>query len=339
MRTHHRSRGLTLGEVAHENVMATIWGEIDFEATLAANANLTHVAIRTLLLTSNTALWFKCSKHLTCADHRWQASVYSRVFEASGCPFCVLRNPHRRYCDCSSNDPRVLRLHRPDIFAQIDIDGTLERDQTLKRSMVMNVLPHSSVRLQFRCPAHTTCPEHVWVASIASRTMPRSAGCPFCAHKQTCACPGNGRLSVDRPEVFAELDVAKMQELDATFDAAEFGKMAIGSDVAAWWKCSNHTTCEGHRWSVSIGTRARGSGCPFCNRRSCPCPGSRLIRVARPDLFAGIDRARTLVRFPALALGLRGSNRSAGNAGSAITRGGQPRAIASACATHVRGVP
>jgi hypothetical protein len=34
-----------------------------------------------------------------------------------------------------------------------------------------------------------------------------------------------------------------------------------GSDKKVWWKCDKG---EDHEWSISIGTRTRGSGCPIC---------------------------------------------------------------------------
>ena len=38
--------------------------------------------------------------------------------------------------------------------------------------------------------------------------------------------------------------------------------VTIGSDKKVWWKCG-----KGHEWKASIGSRSRGSGCPYCSNK------------------------------------------------------------------------
>ena len=306
-----RGRRATLFEVKDEEDCKAIWDELDLEATQKADPTMTQERIGALSISSGAKLHFKCMKHKTCLEHVWSTTLAARVYSGSGCPYCARRCRSSRSCGCILDEPGLLRIKYPDVFAEIDMDATLAMDRQLTRSMIMNLLSGSGALVWFKCKAHMTCDDHRWVSRVNTR---QTCGCPYCARIEyrTCACPGSGRLAVDRPDIFKELDVDKMKSLDASFDPDVIGRLRISSTHICWWKCAEHLTCDLHRWPSPVGGRTRGKGCPVCAHRSCPCVGSHLLRIARPDLFRSIDQEQTLERFPTLRLDelLRASNQS-----------------------------
>ena len=62
---------------------------------------------------------------------------------------------------------------------------------------------------------------------------------------------------IDNAELMAEWNWEKNDKLG--FDPKT---LTLGSDKKIWWKCS-----KGHEWQATIGSRNRGSGCPYCSGR------------------------------------------------------------------------
>ncbi|MBR4144178.1 MAG: zinc-ribbon domain-containing protein [Lachnospiraceae bacterium] len=65
-------------------------------------------------------------------------------------------------------------------------------------------------------------------------------------------CPGKNSLFIKYPKLLAEWDYDKNISFDPN------GVMA-NTSKKVYWKCS-----KGHSWQASIGSRARGNGCPVC---------------------------------------------------------------------------
>ena len=61
----------------------------------------------------------------------------------------------------------------------------------------------------------------------------------------------------DNAQLMAEWDWKKNNELQFNPEI-----LTLGSDKKAWWTCS-----KGHEWQATIGSRHKGSGCPYCSGR------------------------------------------------------------------------
>jgi hypothetical protein len=131
----------------------------------------------------------------------------------------------------------------------------------------------SGHKVWFRCSLHTTCDEHVWNATIASRTFGRTSGCQFCSARVSkfCRCDIHETLA-SRPDLVAEIHPTLNPGLEprSTF---------LGSNKRITWLCTAHTTCKEHVWTVALHHRTQdGSGCPFCaGQRGCSCDGDGLL--------------------------------------------------------------
>ena len=92
---------------------------------------------------------------------------------------------------------------------------------------------------------------HEWQASISHRSQGR--GCPYCSGRKTLK--GYSDLQTINPAVAQEWNYEKNNGLTPA-------DVTPNSDTKAWWKCS-----KGHEWQATIGSRNRGSGCPYCSGR------------------------------------------------------------------------
>ena len=61
-----------------------------------------------------------------------------------------------------------------------------------------------------------------------------------------------------------------------------------GSDRKVWWKCS-----RGHEWEASIGSRARGRGCPYCAKEKI---GKKIRKAALKRSGSLVDRDPELAK-------------------------------------------
>jgi hypothetical protein len=93
-------------------------------------------------------------------------------------------------------------------------------------------------------------------------------------------------LAALRPELAAELHPTRNGDLDPY-------RVAPMSRRSVWWRCGS---C-GHEWRTLLGTRARGYGCPECQRlasigRRMPVARERSLAVLRPELAAELHPTR-----------------------------------------------
>ena len=92
---------------------------------------------------------------------------------------------------------------------------------------------------------------HEWQASISHRSQGR--GCPYCSGRKTLK--GYNDLQMINPTLSKEWNYEKNNGLTPA-------DVTPNSDIKAWWKCS-----KGHEWQATIGSRHKGSGCPYCSGR------------------------------------------------------------------------
>jgi hypothetical protein len=89
---------------------------------------------------------------------------------------------------------------------------------------------------------------HEWQAIVAARS--RGRGCPYCVGKAVCE--GNCLQTVN-PVLAKEWHPTRNGDLTARY-------VTPGSDKKVWWIC-----VKGHEWQATVGSRSRGTGCPFCH--------------------------------------------------------------------------
>lgn len=80
---------------------------------------------------------------------------------------------------------------------------------------------------------------------------------------------GGGRYICDHNNL-AILYPHLVQEWDFEKNSKAPNEYSIRSDAKVWWICSNHTSCNCHRWETCVKNRTLGNGCPFCNSGK-PC--------------------------------------------------------------------
>ena len=107
-------------------------------------------------LHSNKAVWWRCDR-----GHEWKATVYSRTFSRSDCPYCAGRKVLPGFNDLATVAPKVAAQWHPTL------------NKPLEPSMVM---PGCSKKVWWKC-----ADGHVWKAVIYSRTGKQLCGCPVCA--------------------------------------------------------------------------------------------------------------------------------------------------------------
>ena len=109
---------------------------------------------------------------------------------------------------------------------------------------------------------------HEWVASISHRI--EGKGCPYCSGNKVII--GETDLCTTHPEIAIEWHPTKNNNLKPT-------DFSAGSDKKIWWICKN-----GHEWRASIGSRCRGTGCPYCSGNKI-IQGFNDLETVRPDLI------------------------------------------------------
>ena len=99
------------------------------------------------------------------------------------------------------------------------------------------------------------CPMgHEWKTAINHRTK-RGDGCAICSQKKMLKGYNDFEswcLANDKGDILKEWDYSKNPSNPSSYSRQ--------STKRVWWKCAN-----GHEWQTSVGHRADGHGCPYCN--------------------------------------------------------------------------
>ena len=184
-------------------------------------------------------------------QHIWTTSISNRTGEThSGCPFCS----GLQYCPHNS-----LAGKFPALAAQWHPKNNGDLLPT-------HVSPYSHKRVAWSCP-ETNCEakcEHVWIASIDSRSSSQQSGCLFCCNPPRAICSHNS-LGSKFPTIAKEWHATRNGTLTAL-------TVTVHSGLKVWWTCKD---C-GKDWRAHIRYRTResGSNCPHC----CANKGERYLR-------------------------------------------------------------
>lgn len=177
--------------------------------------------------------WWTCNID---ASHQWQASVFARTRENSGCSFCDGKRVMPGSNDFASTHPELVA----------------EWDKVLnKNTAPSQVHAGSTKKIWWRCKVSKN---HVWEASLASRTRKKS-GCPICSNKVLI--PGVNDMQTTHPELAKEWHPHKNGRMTPS-------DVFAGTGRKVWWACGKDSS---HEWLAPAINRFNGTGCPVCSGR------------------------------------------------------------------------
>ena len=176
---------------------------------------------------SRRKVWWQCGE-----GHRWQAAVYTRTGNRTGCPVCAGKIPLAGNTDLAASHPTLAHQWH----------GGKNNGLTPEQ-----FLPGSHRVVWWICEKG-----HEWQASIKSRVA--GSGCPVCADRVVRA--GENDLASRYPGLAAQWDRERNGRLTPE-------DVLPGTKRRVWWICE-----RGHRWQSSVASRTwGGSGCPYCAGR------------------------------------------------------------------------
>ena len=177
---------------------------------------------------SRKRVWWRCAD-----GHIWQAYVYSRTGDGTGCPYCAGRKACPGKTDLATLYPGLVREWHP----TQNLPLTPEE-----------ILPGSHRKVWWKCQKG-----HQWQATVKSRVS--GCGCPVCANHKVI--PTQNDLKTAYPEIASQWHPTKNGELTAA-------DVTPGSKRRVWWQCE-----KGHVWQAVISSRTSGGcGCPVCAGRT-----------------------------------------------------------------------
>lgn len=179
---------------------------------------------RTVTSGSHRKIWWKCFQ-----GHSWQAVVYTRTNQHSGCPYCAGRMLSPMSCRLAEEAPRLVKEWHPSKNV-----GLLPND----------VSPGSHKRVWWKCEKG-----HEWIAQVKSRVQ--GANCPVCTNRKILK--GFNDLATTHPKLADQWHKQKNGPLTPE-------GVGGGSHRKVWWQCE-----KGHEWEATILSRTSvGCGCPIC---------------------------------------------------------------------------
>ena len=206
---------------------------------------------------SHNKVWWLCEN-----GHEWQAVIYTRTIDGTGCPYCAGRK---------ASVDNNLKVKYPSLAAQWHHNRNYPFTPE-------QITPKSSKLFWWMCDNG-----HEWEATVESRTRASVSSCPYCAGKFLTA---DNNLSVKYPDLLKEWNFHKNISLDPL-------KLLPSSNVKAWWSC-----IKGHEWQTSISSRTNGkAGCPYCAiKRVSP---NRNLATYFPEVAADWNYERNSGKIPA----------------------------------------
>lgn len=179
-------------------------------------------------------------------DHKWQAKVCDRI-RGTGCPYCAENKLLKGYNDLQTVNPELAKEWNYD-----KNDGLTPAD----------VSANNNKKVWWKCQKG-----HEWEASIYNRN--KGTGCPYCAGQRVLA--GFNDLQTVNPALSKEWNYEKNEGLTPM-------DVLPNVDRKVWWKCK-----KGHEWEAIIGSRNKGTGCPYCAGQKA-IKGYNDLQTVNPDL-------------------------------------------------------
>lgn len=157
-------------------------------------------------------------------------------------------NIHKDYDDIMNvvnvgNKENCIAFTHPEVLKEWDYE----------RNDLMNLTPNSvtegsAIKVWWKCEKG-----HSYQMAV-NKKIYRKDNCPYCSNKKTLK--GFNDLATTHPHLIREWDYDKNKDISPD-------EVVYGSNKKIHWICS---TC-GNRWEASIVNRAKGSGCPYCDKK------------------------------------------------------------------------
>ena len=229
---------------------------------------------------SNNKISWKCKK-----NHTWIASVISRTYKNTGCPYCAGKKTLKNYNDLLTLFPRIAHLAHKWDPSEISPSSKEQLDWRCQKGHKWSAKPVNLTNIAKLNPKSNPCPVcnsifythpkiakfiadkslakkiskgsekevewkclrgHIYIKSPSN--MDVSSGCPYC--HGTKVLKGFNDLKTLFPEIAKQI-----VDIDPT-------TVTKASRKRAEWKCS-----FGHSWNAVIGSRTSNmSGCPYCSK-------------------------------------------------------------------------
>lgn len=189
------------------------------------------------------SVWWLCKE-----GHEFTNSPSNRVSQSQRCPYC-----EGSKAIPGKNDFKTLF---PDKYSDLKVKP---EDST-------SIHPKSNGRFTWICKNN---PLHEYEARVIERTQ--GSGCPYCAGKRVMA--GDNDLETLFPSVAEEWDYTRNIDRPSDFSAH--------SNKRKWWVC--RVNPKRHFWRVSIASRTKGNGCPYCGHQRL-LKGDNDLKTLHPDL-------------------------------------------------------
>lgn len=181
---------------------------------------------------SHKKAWWKCREE--GCQHEWEAAIYNRVSNKSGCPACVGK---------VVTNKNSLAVRFPDLCKEWDYKKNFP-------AVPEDAAFRSGKKVFWRCKK---C-NHSWKSFISGRTKKeKPSGCPACSGRVPTE---NNNLVIKYPHLLDEWDFDKNTILPFEVTPCSHKKV--------WWVC-----CKGgcgHSWKATVGDRTnKNSSCPKCS--------------------------------------------------------------------------
>ncbi len=186
-----------------------------------------------LSCTSNRSASWICKNN---SKHLWNATIYSRAHNGTGCRKCSFSNRGKR------RKKRLLKDSHPQIAREWNFEKNLKFD--------LNNISHASGhRVSWICQVDSS---HQWESTVTNRTS-NHTGCPIC-NKRTPSLTNS--LKSIYPEVAQEWNYEKNSPLTPE-------QITKASGKKVWWQCKSNPE---HEWEAVVRNRTTlKSKCPICD--------------------------------------------------------------------------
>lgn len=226
--------------VAGENDIFTLYPKLKKEWDFEKNKNIKPDEI---LPASGKKIWWRCEK-----GHPWQAVVYSRTKQGTGCPYCSGKRSIPGENDFMTLYPGIAK------------EWDFERNKDINPSLIGSC---SHKKAWWKCDKG-----HSYQCVVAKRTQ-RGDGCPYCSGRY--AIVGETDLATLRQDLLVDWDYEKNELLPSDY--------TVCSKKSVYWRCEN-----GHSYKRKIVERTRqGLGCSYCSGRW-PIIGETDLKTLNPVL-------------------------------------------------------
>lgn len=185
------------------------------------------------LATSSVPLWSPKKFWWLCdLGHSYEASVRSRNYSQSGCPFCSNQKVLSGFNDLETTHPELAR----------------QFDAVRNELSPREVSSGAKKRVWWICEKN-----HSYQTSVSKRTT-RSHGCPVCSNRVIIE--GVNDMATTHPELAAEFDLQKNAGLSPK-------QLNAGTHKDLYWICK-----RGHSYRCKGTQRlATGRSCPYCSNQ------------------------------------------------------------------------